>query len=64
MIFTMVLGILIGVAAVLLLQQWARDSLRSSASVLPRERFPRLAPLHPPGPRISEAPSLRFRRAA
>lgn len=64
MVFTMVLGVLIGVAAVLLLQQWARDSLRTSTPVLPRERFPRLAPSHPPGLRVSEAPSLRFRRAA
>jgi len=59
MVFAMVLGLLIGAAAVLLVQQYARDSLRTTTAALPRERFPRLAP-----PRASAAPSLRVRRAA
>jgi hypothetical protein len=58
MIFAVVLGLMIGAAGVLLVQQWARDSLRTPTAKLPRERFPRLAPPQAPGH------SQRVRRAA
>lgn len=69
MVFAVVLGVMVGGAAVLLLQQWARDSMSAPSKALPRNRFPRLAPstqrvprLVPP--RATAGGSLRIRRAA
>lgn len=60
MVFAIMLGLMIGAAGVLLVQQWARDSLSTpGAPALPKQQFPRLAP-----PRLPAAPELRIRRAA
>ena len=60
MAFAIVLGLMLGAAGVLLIQQWARDSLRtSSGPALPKQQFPRLAP-----PRSPSDSGLHMRRAA
>ena len=60
MVFAIMLGLMIGAASVLLIQQWASDSLHtSSGPALPKQQFPRLAP-----PQLPASPALRMRRAA
>ena len=64
MVFAIMLGLMLGSAGVLLIQQWARDSLGApTAPALPKQQFPRLAP-----PRLPSAPppslGLQVRRAA
>ena len=60
MVFAIMLGLMLGAAGVLLIQQWARDSLRTSSGLaLPKQQFPRLAP-----PRSPSAPGPQMRRAA
>jgi len=47
MLFAIVLGIVVGAASVLLVQQWLRGALvlgRGRGAVLAPERFPHLAP--------------------
>lgn len=44
MLFAIVLGIMLGAAAVTLLQQWRESALTPREVVLTPARFPRLAP--------------------
>jgi hypothetical protein len=60
MVFAILLGLMLGASSVLLIQQWARDSLStSSGPALPKQQFPRLAP-----PRLPSDAGLPIRRAA
>jgi hypothetical protein len=60
MVFALMLGLMLGSAGVLLVQQWARDSLSSpSAPALRKQQFPRLAP-----PRLPSSSRLQVRRSA